>query len=110
MPQATGVSGSTDSATTGDDLEDYGAATPEDSTTFLRGWQYTNENGTSIHRVINLGIVKFQTVYPGWYSGRALHIHLKVFTGGVVSANGTYSGAVNKFTGQMFFNVYYHWY
>jgi len=36
--------------------------------TFLRGYQITNNNGTAI----------FDTVYPGWYEGRAIHIHIKV--------------------------------
>ena len=36
--------------------------------TFLRGIQRTNANG----------IVAFQTIYPGWYPGRATHIHLEV--------------------------------
>jgi protocatechuate 3,4-dioxygenase beta subunit len=35
---------------------------------FLRGYQIADENGT----------VQFTTVYPGWYEGRALHIHVKV--------------------------------
>ncbi len=35
---------------------------------YLRGYQTTDENGT----------VMFDTVYPGWYEGRAIHIHLKV--------------------------------
>jgi len=37
---------------------------------FLRGNQMTNESGT----------VEFTTVYPGWYEGRAIHIHVKVRT------------------------------
>jgi protocatechuate 3,4-dioxygenase beta subunit len=37
---------------------------------FLRGNQVTNENGT----------VEFTTIYPGWYEGRAIHIHIKVRT------------------------------
>ncbi|AIF84954.1 protocatechuate 3,4-dioxygenase beta subunit [Candidatus Nitrososphaera evergladensis SR1] len=37
---------------------------------FLRGYQLTDGNGT----------VRFTTVYPGWYEGRALHIHVKVRT------------------------------
>ena len=36
--------------------------------TFLRGYQTTNDDGTAI----------FDTVYPGWYEGRAIHIHIKV--------------------------------
>lgn len=37
---------------------------------FLRGYQLTDNNGTAT----------FTTVYPGWYEGRALHIHVKVRT------------------------------
>ena len=37
-------------------------------TTFLRGSQVANDDG----------IVEFLTVYPGWYAGRAVHIHAKV--------------------------------
>jgi protocatechuate 3,4-dioxygenase beta subunit len=37
---------------------------------YLRGNQVTDENGT----------VQFTTVYPGWYEGRAIHIHIKVRT------------------------------
>lgn len=35
---------------------------------FLRGYQETDNNGT----------VEFTTIYPGWYEGRAIHIHDKV--------------------------------
>jgi protocatechuate 3,4-dioxygenase beta subunit len=35
---------------------------------FLRGYQVTDESGT----------VQFSTLYPGWYPGRAVHIHFKV--------------------------------
>ena len=37
---------------------------------FLRGNQMTDDNGT----------VQFDTIYPGWYEGRAIHIHVKVRT------------------------------
>jgi protocatechuate 3,4-dioxygenase beta subunit len=37
---------------------------------FLRGYQITNTQGEA----------KFLTIYPGWYSGRTVHIHLKVRT------------------------------
>ncbi len=39
---------------------------------FLRGIQTTDANG----RVV------FNTVYPGWYAGRATHIHVEVTVGG----------------------------
>ncbi len=40
--------------------------------TFLRGLQVTNASGQ----------VSFLTVYPGWYQGRATHIHVDVTVGG----------------------------
>jgi protocatechuate 3,4-dioxygenase beta subunit len=42
--------------------------------TFLRGLQTTDANGR----------VTFTTVYPGWYAGRATHIHVKVYVNGSV--------------------------
>src|SRR4029450_6300067 len=38
-----------------------------DSDDFLRGVQRTNATGWA----------EFRTVYPGWYRGRAVHIHVK---------------------------------
>jgi len=40
--------------------------------TFLRGVQTTDANGQ----------VTFTTIYPGWYAGRATHIHVDVFRSG----------------------------
>jgi protocatechuate 3,4-dioxygenase beta subunit len=40
--------------------------------TFLRGIQTTNAGGDAT----------FTTIYPGWYSGRATHIHLEVTING----------------------------
>ena len=37
---------------------------------FLRGFQVTDDSG----------VVEFQTIYPGWYMGRTVHIHFKVRT------------------------------
>ena len=42
--------------------------------TFLRGVQTTDANGQ----------VTFTTVYPGWYSGRATHIHVDVYKSGAI--------------------------
>lgn len=50
--------------------------------TFLRGYQMTDANG----------VAKFTTVYPGWYQGRAVHIHFKI----------RYDN--QKFTSQLFFD------
>jgi protocatechuate 3,4-dioxygenase beta subunit len=48
----------------------YGTQTAQ---TYLRGIQTTNSNGD----------VTFVTIYPGWYQGRATHIHAEVTVGGV---------------------------
>ncbi len=47
----------------------YGTQTTQ---TYLRGIQTTNANGE----------VTFTTIYPGWYQGRATHIHLEVTING----------------------------
>lgn len=49
---------------------EYGTQTAQ---TYLRGIQTTNSNGE----------VTFTTIYPGWYQGRATHIHVEVAIGGV---------------------------
>lgn len=46
-------------------------------------------------------MVEFATVYPGWYEGRAIHVHGKVHVGG--EATKTYSGGHVSHTGQFFF-------
>lgn len=50
--------------------------------TFLRGVQMTNAAGAAT----------FRTIYPGWYMGRAVHIHVKVAPSGS-----------EAYTGQLFF-------
>jgi protocatechuate 3,4-dioxygenase beta subunit len=47
----------------------YGTQTTQ---TYLRGIQTSNSNGE----------VTFTTIYPGWYQGRATHIHLEVTING----------------------------
>lgn len=54
-----------------------------DDGTFLRGTQVSDADGA----------VTFATIYPGWYRGRTVHIHLKVHAGGTV-----------VHTGQLFFD------
>ena len=48
---------------------------------FLRGYQTTDASGQ----------VQFTTIYPGWYQGRAVHIHFKIRT------------TTSEFTSQLFF-------
>ncbi|CAE6531306.1 unnamed protein product [Rhizoctonia solani] len=50
-----------------------------DQLTFLRGGAPTNENG----------ILEFKAIYPGFYTGRTIHIHTMVQTNYTVFANGT---------------------
>lgn len=44
-------------------------AQPGDDGTYLRGAQVTGANG----------VVRFTTIYPGWYAGRAPHVHVKAY-------------------------------
>lgn len=53
--------------------------------TFLRGHVFTGSDG----------VARFETIYPGWYSGRTPHIHVKVFLDD--------GGAENLLTCQLFF-------
>jgi protocatechuate 3,4-dioxygenase beta subunit len=54
---------------------------------FLRGYQVTDQHG----------VAEFTTVYPGWYAGRAVHVHFKIrlFAG---------SAKHYEFTSQLFFD------
>lgn len=54
---------------------------------FLRGYQHTDANGSAT----------IQTIYPGWYSGRAVHIHFKIRTDPAEAAG-------FEFTSQLFFD------
>jgi protocatechuate 3,4-dioxygenase beta subunit len=53
---------------------------------FLRGYQLTDADGR----------VRFTTLYPGWYPGRAVHIHFKVRVKGESRGYG--------FTSQLYFD------
>src|SRR5262245_5129606 len=55
-----------------------GFGTGASSRTFMRGVQRTNAKG----------VAEFRTVYPGWYQGRTVHIHVKVHVGGSVVHTG----------------------
>lgn len=54
---------------------------------FLRGYQMTNARG----------IAEFLTIYPGWYQGRAVHIHFKIRTEAA-------SRRAYEFTSQLYFD------
>ncbi len=56
---------------------------------FLRGQQVTDA----------AGLATFTTIYPGWYEGRAVHLHFKIRTAVPGAAASTY-----EFTSQLFFD------
>ena len=56
--------------------------------TWLRGYQLTDSTG----------VAKFTTIYPGWYGGRATHIHIEVYVNGVMKKTTqiAFSEAINN--------------
>ncbi|WFR73358.1 intradiol ring-cleavage dioxygenase [Prescottella defluvii] len=62
-----GMGGSGETSNGSYSVGDQEAATTDDGT-YLRGAQTTDANG----------VVRFTTIFPGWYTGRTVHIHLKV--------------------------------
>jgi protocatechuate 3,4-dioxygenase beta subunit len=80
--------------------------------TFLRGVQTTDASG----------LVTFATIYPGWYGGRATHIHVEVYVNGrsvkvtqvafpetissSVYASGVYAAKGQNTTSNAFDNVF----
>ena len=60
------------------DTAPRGAYLPDQ--TFLRGRQPTDDHG----------MAEYRTIYPGWYPGRTVHIHLMVHTGERVFASQLY--------------------
>ena len=65
-------------------------ATPTNALTYLRGTQITDRDG----------LVRFTTIFPGFYPGRVNHIHLKAHAGIATPAHGD-TRIVH--TGQIFF-------
>jgi protocatechuate 3,4-dioxygenase beta subunit len=61
----------------------YSGVQGSNGTTFLRGTQMSDADG----------LATFDTIYPGWYQGRAVHIHMKVHVDNSV-----------VHTGQLFFD------
>jgi protocatechuate 3,4-dioxygenase beta subunit len=68
-----------------------GHSEPDDGT-FLRGGVLTN----------SAGLANITTIYPGWYRGRCVHIHVKVHTGVTLTSNGSFTGGTELHTGQLF--------
>ena len=67
-------------------VEDDGAPPGARDRQFLRGHQRTDGNG----------MARFTTIFPGWYRGRAVHVHFKVRT--------DVAGQPYEFTSQIYFD------
>src|SRR4029078_1648900 len=65
----------------------YSAVGVEQRHDYLRGYQHTDASGKA--RIV--------TVYPGWYQGRAVHIHFKIRTDAAASSG-------FEITSQLFFD------
>ncbi|BAC73473.1 protocatechuate dioxygenase [Streptomyces avermitilis] len=65
-----------------------------DNGKFLRGGVLTNSSG----------VANITSIYPGWYRGRCVHIHVKVHTGVTLTSDGSFTGGQELHTGQLFFN------
>jgi protocatechuate 3,4-dioxygenase beta subunit len=74
-----------DASGTYSDVSGMGNSSSAAGRKFLRGYQVTDASG----------IARFTTIYPGWYNGRAVHIHFKLRM---------YAGATQtyEFTSQFF--------
>lgn len=64
---------------------------------WLRGYQLTGRDRGLGRKPVH-GQVSFRTIWPGWYTGRAIHIHVRVRT--LHSSGATIAG----FTTQIFFS------
>jgi hypothetical protein len=62
--------------------------------TFLRGLQTTDSEG----------VVQYSSIFPGYYSGRATHVHVEAHLNGSELDNGTYTGGTIAHIGQFFFD------
>lgn len=51
---------------------------------YLRGYQLTDRSG----------LVRFTTIYPGWYPGRTVHIHFKIRTSPSTAAGHTFTSQI----------------
>ncbi|MNS20353.1 Dioxygenase [compost metagenome] len=72
------------------DVGDIGAIPRTDDDTYLRGGQFTDKSGN----------VRFTSIFPGFYAGRALHIHVAVR---ITSGNNYLEERHVAWVGQLYF-------
>lgn len=87
---STGVYSGVSAANNGDSDTD----TSNLNATFLRGVQETDSDG----------VVIFDTLVPGHYTGRTNHIHILVHPNATAQANGTILDTTASHVGQLFFD------
>jgi protocatechuate 3,4-dioxygenase beta subunit len=77
------------------------------STGVYSGFAVEGTEGESFNRGIQPtdsdGIVQMTTTFPGWYRGRATHIHIAAHLDGTVNSDNTHSGGTVSHIGQLFF-------
>jgi protocatechuate 3,4-dioxygenase beta subunit len=69
------------------DVRGFGFSPSTKGQQFLRGYQLTDASGGA----------QFLTIHPGWYGGRAVHVHFKIRTAGA-------DGRHYDFTSQLYFD------
>ncbi|GAW14451.1 hypothetical protein ANO14919_038540 [Xylariales sp. No.14919] len=80
----------------GIDVDDFEIGVTDlhtDNTTFLRGMWPTDAEG----------VMEMKTTFPGFYTGRSIHIHVQAYTEWTLHGNGTVSSGNIRSTGQLFF-------
>ncbi len=69
------------------DVRGFGSGASTAGQQWLRGYQLTDATGAA----------QFLTIYPGWYGGRAVHVHFKIRATDA-------SGRTQDFTSQLYFD------
>ncbi|KAK2760984.1 hypothetical protein FQN53_007821 [Emmonsiellopsis sp. PD_33] len=64
------------------------------NTTFARGLYPTDADG----------VVQYHTVFPGHYTGRAVHLHVMTHEGGKILPNNTFVASQTSHVGQIYFD------
>lgn len=72
---------------------ELGSTLPTGNSTFLRGMWPTDDNG----------VMEMKTIFPGFYAGRTIHIHVQVHTNWFVRHNGTIVSQNSVSVGEVFF-------
>jgi protocatechuate 3,4-dioxygenase beta subunit len=62
--------------------------------TFLRGIQKTDSDG----------VASWRSIFPGYYEGRATHIHMITYTNVTTLSNDTITGGTIRHIGQVFYD------